>query len=215
MDLNFEINTDFDFNFEKLKSKQEPPEKRSHRRKSECIELSEKYLYRRAFSELNLINLDLKIESGKSFALLTGGNVDALSFLHLILRDVKKLDYLLVSTWCAGAEDCLWLVNACKNGVIGKMDFFAGEIFTGQYKIETGILKDFYESKDNKGGRFAVFKNHSKIFAGYNLEKNFYFGVSTSANINTNPRTENAFIICNKEIFDFYYNYFSGINSFE
>lgn len=162
-----------------------------------------------------MLNLDIKIESGKAYAIITGGDVDALSFLQLILRDVKTLDYLLVSTWCAGAEDCLFLVEKCKNGTIGKMDFFAGEIFTGQYKIETGILKSFYESENNKGGRFVLFKNHSKIFAGYNKEKDFYFGISTSANINTNPRTENAFIVCNKEIFDFYFNYFSGIKSFE
>lgn len=65
-------------------------------------------------------------------------------------------------------------------------------------------------------GRIAVFRNHSKIYAGYNEAENFYFGINTSANINinTNPRTENGCIICRRDIFDFYKEYFDGIKSF-
>ena len=39
----------------------------------------------------------------------------------------------------------------------------------------------------------------TKIFAGYGDK--FHFGIQTSANINTNPRTENGCITINKEIF--------------
>ena len=58
-----------------------------------------------------------------------------------------------------------------------------------------------------------VFKNHSKIFAGYG--EKYYFGIQTSANINTNPRTENGNITLSKELFQFYKSYFDGIKSFE
>ena len=43
----------------------------------------------------------------------------------------------------------------------------------------------------------------------------FYFGIQTSANINTNPRTEQGSITIDKGIFDFYKEYFDGIKSFE
>jgi len=43
----------------------------------------------------------------------------------------------------------------------------------------------------------------------------FSFGIETSANINTNPRTENGCITINKEIYNFYKEYFDGIISFE
>lgn len=62
------------------------------------------------------------------------------------------------------------------------------------------------------GGRIAVFKNHSKIFAG--IGKKFAFGIQTSANINTNPRTENGCITIGNDIFEFYKTYFDGIKSF-
>ena len=56
-------------------------------------------------------------------------------------------------------------------------------------------------------------RNHSKIFAGYG--EKFHFGVQSSANINTNPRTENGCITITKDIFDFYFDYYDGIKSFE
>ncbi len=63
-----------------------------------------------------------------------------------------------------------------------------------------------------KCGRIVHFKNHSKIFAGYGDK--FYFGIQSSANINTNPRTENACITIDKGIYEFYKDYYDNIKSF-
>lgn len=45
--------------------------------------------------------------------------------------------------------------------------------------------------------------------------KKFAFGIETSANINTNPRTENGCLTIGKEIYEFYKEYFDKIISFE
>ena len=90
------------------------------------------------------------------------------------------------------------------------MDAYVGEIFPKTYFKEYSLLKPVIEKF---GGRVAVFRNHAKIFAGYGDK--FHFGFEGSANINTNPRTENGCITISKEIFDFYFNYFNGIVSFE
>jgi len=90
------------------------------------------------------------------------------------------------------------------------MDAFVGEIFPGTYRMQYNLLKPIIEKS---GGRVAVFRNHSKIFAGYGNK--FHFGIQTSANINTNPRTEQGCIQTTEEIYQFYYDYFSGIRSFE
>ena len=63
------------------------------------------------------------------------------------------------------------------------------------------------------GGRVAVFKNHAKIFAGYGDK--FYFGIETSANINTNPRSESGCITIDKKLFQFYKDYFDEVISFD
>ena len=79
----------------------------SRRRKTACIELSNKYLYRRAFSETQLLDVvDFDYKMGHSYHFITGGDVDSLSFLKTVLRQ-QDLDYLLFSTWYMAAEDIL------------------------------------------------------------------------------------------------------------
>ena len=187
-----------------------PPNKNEKRRTVECFELSTRYLYRRAFSELQLLDsTPNELKEGYSYNYITGGDVDSLSFLKLILRH-QNLDYLLFSTWCMSAEDILQIDHWLDSGTIKKMDAYVGEIFPSSYKIEHQMLKKVFDK--HKCGRIAVFRNHSKIYAGYGDK--FHFGIQTSANINTNPRTENGCITIDKGIFEFYKNYFDNIKSF-
>lgn len=182
------------------------------RRTTECLELSLKYEYRRAFSEVNLINsAGLEFKKNHSYNFLTAGDVDGLSYLKLILNH-QNLDYCLISTWVINAEDILQIENWVDEGKIKRLDMYLGEIFPSSYKVEFLMIQKLFNKFDGLG-RYAVFKNHSKVFAGYG--KKFHFGIQTSANINTNPRTENGCITINKEIFQFYKDYFDGINSFE
>lgn len=182
------------------------------RRTTECLELSLKYEYRRAFSEVNLINsAGLEFKENHSYNFLTAGDVDGLSYLKLILNH-QNLDYCLVSTWVINAEDILQIENWIDEGKIKRLDMYLGEIFPNSYKVEFLMIQKLFDKFEGLG-RYAVFKNHSKIFAGYGDK--FHFGIQTSANINTNPRTENGCITINKEIFQFYKEYFDGIKSFE
>ena len=190
---------------------EQPTVKRAHRRHAACIELSERYLYRRAFSEVSLLDIiprDLK--EGHSVHVITAGDVDSLSYLKCVLR-VQNLDHLLFSTWCMAAEDILQFDEWLTKGRIKKLDAYVGEIFPGSYKVEWRMLKDLFER--HQCGRIAVFRNHSKIYAG--IGDRFAFGIETSANINTNPRTENGCITIGRDIYDFYKTYFDGIVSFE
>ena len=108
------------------------------------------------------------------------------------------------------AEDVYQFEDWLKAGKIKKCDAYVGEIFPGTYRLEYAKLKPLIEAY---GGRIAVFRNHSKIFAGYGDK--FAFGIETSANINTNPRTENGCITIDRKLFEFYKSYFDGIVSFD
>jgi len=166
--------------------------------------------YRRAFSETQLLDaIGLNLKEGDIWHCITAGDVDALSYLKIILRH-QDLDYCLFSTWCMANDDILQLEEWIKTGRIKKIDAYVGEIFPGTYSVEYSELKRIITPEI---GRIAVFRNHSKIFAGYG--DNFAFGIQTSANINTNPRTENGCITINREIFDFYKNYFDKIISID
>jgi hypothetical protein len=194
------------------KNTEKKPVKKVHsRRKTECVVLSNTYLYRRAFSETQLIDaLGFDFKKGESYHCLTGGDVDSLSYLKCVLRQ-QNLDYCLFSTWCMSAEDVLQITEWIENNKIKKLDAYVGEIFPNSYKVEFKMLKDMFEKY--KCGRIAVFKNHSKVYAGYGDK--FHFIIETSANINTNPRTENGCITIDRAGFEFYKTFFDGIKSFE
>lgn len=190
--------------------------KRAHRRTKECTELSQRYEYRRAFSEVKLLLEAMqyvKLQDHTTYNFITAGDVDSLSYLKVVLNQ-HDLDFCLLSTWCMAAEDILQVQQWYEEGRIKKVDMYLGEIFPGSYKVEWQMVKKFYQ-EHSEAGRAAVFKNHSKIYAGCNYEDGFYFGIQTSANINTNPRTEQGSITVDKGLFEFYKDYFDGIRSFE
>lgn len=183
----------------------------SRRRATEVLVLSDKFLYRRAFSTLQLIKAikpeDLKM--GNSIHVITAGNVDQLSYLELMILQ-QPINYCLISTWCMGEEDVKQIEEWIDQGLIKKMDFYVGEIFPSQYTVGYAMLNRLVERTNC--GRIAVFRNHSKIIAGYGDK--YPFCVETSANVNTNPRTEQGIITLNGELVDFYKKYFDGIKGF-
>ena len=169
----------------------------------------EKHIYRRAFSESKLADaLDHNLENGFSYHCISGGDIDSMSFAKHIVRQ-QKLDYLLLSTWCMALDDVEQVAEWLGNGKVKRVDAYCGEIFPGSYKKEFEELKKVVRPA---GGRVCIFRNHSKIFAG--IGDKFSFAIESSANINTNPRSENTTIIVDDEIFHFYKDFFDGIKSF-
>jgi hypothetical protein len=212
----FEFKTE-EFSFPGVEEKKEEPEilseepkKTERRRTVALVQREKKTLYRRAFSETQLMDaVGLNFQEGEIYNCITAGDVDGLSYLKVGLRQ-QPLDYVLISTWVMANDDILQIEEWLKSGQIKKCDVFVGEIFPNSYRVEyQELLRVITEDV----GRVAVFRNHSKIFAGYGPK--FYFGIQTSANINTNPRTENGSITINREIFEFYKEYFDGIVSFD
>ncbi len=181
-------------------------------KRSRVLKRYDRATYRRAFSETQLLDLTMKgfpFKDGDAYHFITGGDVDSLSYLKIILRQ-QKLDYCLLSTWCMAQEDIFQIRDYLDDGKIKRMDAYVGEIFPGTYRVEYNALKPIIE---RYGGRVCVFRNHAKIWAG--TGKKFAFGIQTSANMNENPRTEQGCITIGKDIFEFYKAYFDGIVSFE
>lgn len=202
---------DTDLFGDEIEKKSEPKKKK--RTSAAYYELRSKFVYKRAHSELQLLNAldDKKLEQGVSYNFITSGDVDQLSYLMLVMRTLKKLDYLLVSTWCCASEDIVYLFELHKQGKLNKLDFYVGEIFANSYPKEYKLLQDMYEQYPI--GKIVLFRNHSKIFAGIS-DEGVGFAVQTSANMNTNPRTEQGNIQIDNGLFEFYKEYFDGINSF-
>lgn len=195
---------------------EKPKEKRTRGKhlKSAIYVTSDAFEYRRAFSEIQLFDLlggEFHFTKGKAYHFITGGNIDSLSFLKAVLRQ-QVCDHVLCSTWCMGAEDVLWFRQQVEEGRIRKLDLYLGEIFSGSYSTEFGMIKDLYRDFPDLG-RYAVFRNHSKIMSG--IGEQFAFGIESSANVNTNPRTENTVVTIDEGLYRFHKAYFDGIQSFD
>ena len=186
-----------------------PKAKPNKRRSTKCLERSTKNEHRRAYSETQLLDVTPKeLKDGYSYNYITSGDVDALSYLKIILRQ-QNLNYCLFSTWCMACDDVLQIEEWLKKGKIKTCDAYLGEIFKGSYRNEWEKLNEVIPKF---GGRVTTFMNHSKIFAG--IGDKFAFGIQTSANINTNPRTENGCITIGHDIYQFYKDYFDDIHGF-
>ena len=195
-----------------------PPEPKARKTRShlkaKVYETSDKFEYRRAFSEVQLLDTlggAFRFKPGTAYHFLTAGNIDSLSFLKAILRQ-QDVRHLVVSTWCMGADDILWFREQTERGKIQKMDLYLGEIFSGSYRTEFSMVKDLYNDHPELG-RYALFRNHSKVMAG--IGDKFAFAIESSANINTNPRTENTVVTIDEGLYRFHKDYFDGIISIE
>ena len=152
--------------------------------------------------------LDWYFENGNSYHCISFGDVDSLTYLRVILKQ-QKIRYCLLSTWCMAITDAEEICDWIKRGYIGRMDFYVGEIFEKQY---SGVYKFLKENCMVKDARICVFRNHSKVIAGFG--EKFDFAIESSANVNTNPRCEQSCINISTEVAKFYIDFYNQINSF-
>lgn len=153
--------------------------------------------------------LDWHFEDGCAYHCISFGDVDSLTYLRHIVKQ-QRLDYVMLSTWCMAMEDAIEIAEWIKRGMIGRVDFYVGEMFKNGYR---GVRDAIEAIARSCGGRVARFRNHSKVMAGFG--ERFAFTIESSANINTNPRTEQTVVTIDYGLARFYKEFFDGINSFD
>ena len=166
-------------------------------------------LWRKAASEKALEEaIDWHWKEGDSYHCFSFGDVDSFTFFKMVLRQ-QPIQYAALSTWCMAGEDVKDLRQWWAKGLIGRVDFFVGEIFKGSYPDVYGAVREFIEEC---GGWIVVFRNHSKVMA---IEgERFDCLIESSANINTNPRSENTVVTVDRELVGAYIKLFSEIIPF-
>lgn len=168
-----------------------------------------RHLVRKAASEKALENsLDWHFKEGDCYHCFSFGDVDSFSFFKHVLKQ-EKIKYAAISTWCMAGEDVKDAMEWYRRGMIGRMDFFVGEIFHSSYPEVYRLTKQFIEEC---GGRLVVFRNHAKIMAIQG--ERFDCLIESSANVNTNPRSENTVITVDRHLVREYIKLFSEIIPF-
>lgn len=147
-------------------------------------------------------------EEGDSYHCFSFGDVDSFSFFKHVMKQ-QRIKYAALSTWCMAGEDVKDLQNWHRRGLIGRVDFFVGEIFRGSYPMVYKMVQEFIKEC---GGRMVVFRNHSKVMAIKG--ERFDVLIESSANINTNPRSENTVLTVDRQLVRDYIKMFSEIIPF-
>ena len=142
------------------------------------------------------------------YHVISGGDCDSLTFLRHVVRQ-QPLDFCLVSSWCYGVEDVSEMGDWQRRGLIRRFDFYCGEIAKASYAMCADELGAIARAG---GGRLGVFRNHSKVMVFYG--RDFDGAILSSANVNTNPRTEQTVIDTHRETADFYKAFFDEIHPF-
>lgn len=106
-------------------------------------------------------------------------------------------------------EDVADLRRWHERGLIDRVDFFVGEIFQRSYPDVYAAVREFISEC---GGRLVIFRNHSKVMAI--AGERFDCLIESSANINTNPRSENTVVTVDRELTAKYIQLFSEIVPF-
>lgn len=158
-----------------------------------------RYFERRVKSELSLEeSLPWHFEHGAAYHCFSFGDVDALTYLRVIVKQ-QPLEYALISTWCMALTDVDEIEKWIGRGDLKNIDFYVGEIFQASYMPVYLRLRELVQ---RVGGRVAIFRNHSKVMAGFG--DSFDFCIESSANVNTNPRSECAVITVDTGLARFY-----------
>lgn len=153
--------------------------------------------------------LDWHLEDGVAYHCISCGDVDSLTYLRHVAKSVH-LDYVLLSTWCMATVDAEEMRDWVRRGIVGRFDYYVGEIFKSGYRGCRDVLD---ETCAMCGGRVARFRNHSKLMAFFSPTLSGV--IESSANVDTNPRTEQTCITCDRGLAEFYKSYFDGIRDYD
>lgn len=188
-----------------------PPPRKQRLAEARALKTASRVHMRRATSEAKLRDLlPAHIETGDSWHVISGGDVDSLSYLQHLLA-AEPWQYLMVSTWCMAMQDVEQIAAWLDAGRLQWVDAYTGEILPSQYPT---VHEALCTTVRRHAGRVATFRNHSKVALLGNFNTQRWAVVESSANLNTNPRAEQTSITLNAQLFAFYADYFDGIKSY-
>lgn len=206
----FDFGDDVDFKFQNAQVEKQKEDDADFKRSVSVFKTMDTQKKMRLLSQSALDNaLDWHFEKGTAYHVLSAGDVDSLTYLRHVVKQ-QRCDYVLLSTWCMAVADAKEMLDWVNRGFVGRFDFYVGEIFKNGYRGCRDVLDEICKLGN---GRTARFRNHSKIMCIFG--EKFDCVIESSANVDTNPRTEQTCITVDSGLAEFYKEYFDGINDFD
>ncbi|MCM1450668.1 MAG: hypothetical protein NC102_00195 [Clostridium sp.] len=166
---------------------------------SKGLTLRPRQIERRALAEIELENiLPWHFKEGEAYHIFSYGGIDSIAFLRSVLKQ-QPLEYLACQTFGMSTSHIAQLRKWTKDGIIGRLDFYVGEVYKYKYIDVYLALKEVVAPT---GGRVGILRNHAKVMVGFG--DRFDFVAEGSANFNVNPRSEQMCITVDTGLARFY-----------
>ena len=108
-------------------------------------------LWRKASSEKALeAAMPWHFQEGDCYHCFSFGDVDSFTFFKMVLRQ-QPIKYAAISTWCMAGEDVTDLRRWHERGMVGRVDFFLGEIFKSGYPDVYRAVQEFIRECGGRG----------------------------------------------------------------
>lgn len=135
------------------------------------------------------------------------GGVASLSFIKWVADD-EIIEELTASTLRIGEKQFRYLDQLTKTKRLKAARFFVGSMMVevDKKKAKYNYAERYQKTAEENDWTSVIVNNHSKVILMRTA--NNYYVLETSSNLNENPKIEQYSFENNKELYDFYYEFF-------
>jgi hypothetical protein len=137
-----------------------------------------------------------------------GGGFSSISIIKYI-AEKETIDNLMAVTFRIGKKQIIELNNLYESGFLKNAKFITS---TSQERLdrEYDYLETIGYFVKKNHWQIACYNNHAKVYL-MKTEKQNYFVLETSSNLNENPKMEQFILSNDQMLYDFYYNLFDNL----
>lgn len=153
-------------------------------------------------------HLPWHLRDGDCYHCFSYGEVDQISYIRHLLKD-QRAEYMMLATWAIDTDGTNDIFKWMDAGLIGRCDVWIGDYVRKRHDGKE--YRNLLEGITARGGKVTYFFNHAKIAVIFG--ERYDVVLESSANINWNPRSENAVITASTELAEFYRDIFYQIHA--
>jgi hypothetical protein len=146
-------------------------------------------------------------EPNTTWHAISNSRFDFWSFIPAVISYLNNYTTeLYISTWTTNNRNTQSLIELYDQGKIGKVVFVVGRYFQSREQATYNYLASNLMQRHQK---LIVGEHHAKIMLLHNQDN--YIVIESSANLTSNPRTENFVYSNDKDLYYFYKSWFEGL----
>ena len=180
--------------------------KRLARMKACAVATKNRRTLRRLAAEQKLADILPPIPApGMAYHVLSDGSIDFSVFASHLLK-AFPFDQLLISSWVSSQSDIDLLLSWVSTGAVKNLRLYLGEFADSR---DPDLSEKCWRLEaEGQPVSLVLARIHAKLLLCSNEAEGLYIAMESSANLNRNSRVEQTCIIRNKDLYDFYSEYF-------